>query len=94
MGDDEDENGAAADDGGEEQGDRRRSSGTEGRLRKAWMGGEKAGWKERRLAEEQEKISQGEGYGDMIMDQIWEVWNWGADTKGGNSGGDGKGQGG
>ncbi len=41
------------------------------------MGNEKPGWKERRLAEEQEKISQGEGYGGMIMDQIWEVWNWG-----------------
>lgn len=42
-----------------------------------WMGGEKEGWKERRLKEEQEKIEQGEGYGGMIMDQIWEVWNWG-----------------
>lgn len=35
------------------------------------------GWKERRLKEEQEKIEQGEGYGGMIMDQIWDVWNWG-----------------
>jgi hypothetical protein len=42
-----------------------------------WMGGETEGWKERRLREEQEKINQGEGYGSMIMDQIWEVWNWG-----------------
>jgi hypothetical protein len=46
-------------------------------LEKVWMGDEKPGWKERRLAEEQEKISGGEGYGGMIMDQIWEVWNWG-----------------
>lgn len=46
-------------------------------LEKVWMGSEKPGWRERRLAEEQEKISQGEGYGGMIMDQIWEVWNWG-----------------
>lgn len=46
-------------------------------LEKVWMGDEKSGWKERRLAEEQEKISRGEGYGGMIMDQIWEVWNWG-----------------
>lgn len=42
-----------------------------------WMGGEKEGWKERRLAEEQKKLNEGEGYGGMIMDQIWEVWNWG-----------------
>jgi hypothetical protein len=35
------------------------------------------GWKERRLKEEQEKLDQGEGYGGMIMDQIWDVWNWG-----------------
>ena len=34
-------------------------------------------WKERRLKEEQEKLDQGEGYGSMIMDQIWDVWNWG-----------------
>lgn len=55
----------------------RSRSGIETSLRKVWMGSEKPGWKERRLAEEQEKIFQGEGYGSMIMDQIWEVWNWG-----------------
>ena len=42
-----------------------------------WMGGETEGWKERRLREEQEKINRGDGYGSMIIDQIWEVWNWG-----------------
>ena len=41
------------------------------------MGGETEGWKERRLKEEQEKLDQGEGYWDMIVDQVWEVWNWG-----------------
>lgn len=55
----------------------RSKSRIERQLEKVWMGGEKAGWKQRRLAEEREKISQGEGYGGMIMDQIWEVWNWG-----------------
>ncbi|OAL29855.1 hypothetical protein AYO22_01761 [Fonsecaea multimorphosa] len=34
-------------------------------------------WKQRRLKEEQEKLEQGEGYGSMIVDQIWEVWNQG-----------------
>ena len=61
----------------EESGDGRSLSGIQKSLEKVWMGNEKPGWKERRLAEEQEKISQGEGYGGMIMDQIWEVWNWG-----------------
>ncbi|KAF7504884.1 hypothetical protein GJ744_001605 [Endocarpon pusillum] len=61
----------------EERGDGRPLSGIQKGLEKVWMGNEKPGWKERRLAEEQEKISQGEGYGGMIMDQIWEVWNWG-----------------
>lgn len=39
--------------------------------------GETDGWKERRLKEEQEKLDQGEGYGGMIIDQIWDVWSWG-----------------
>lgn len=34
-------------------------------------------WKTQRLKEEQEKLDQGEGYGSMIVDQIWEVWNQG-----------------
>jgi len=34
-------------------------------------------WKAQRLREEQEKLDQGEGYGSMIADQIWQVWNQG-----------------
>lgn len=34
-------------------------------------------WKARRLADEQKKLDEGEGYGSMIVDQIWDVWNWG-----------------
>jgi hypothetical protein len=52
-------------------------SALEAAAKELWMGGEKEGWRERRLREEQEKIAQGEGYGSMIVDQIWEVWNWG-----------------
>lgn len=44
---------------------------------KVWMGGESEGWKERREREDREKLAEGKGYGDIIMDQIWEVWNWG-----------------
>lgn len=44
---------------------------------KIWMGGESEGWKERRLREEQQALAEGKGYGDLIMEHIWEVWNWG-----------------
>jgi hypothetical protein len=44
---------------------------------KIWLGGETEGWKERRLREEQKALEEGKGYGDLIMDHIWEVWNWG-----------------
>ncbi len=49
----------------------------EEKAKEIWMGGETEGWKERRLKEERERIANGEGYGDMIMEQIWDVWNWG-----------------
>ena len=35
------------------------------------------GWKERRLREDNEKLAQGKGYGDIILEQIWDVWTWG-----------------
>lgn len=44
---------------------------------KIWMGSETEGWKEKRLREEQKALDEGKGYGDLIMDHIWEVWNWG-----------------
>lgn len=44
---------------------------------KIWMGSETEGWKERRLREEQKALDEGKGYGDLIMDHIWDVWNWG-----------------
>jgi hypothetical protein len=34
-------------------------------------------WKAERQHEIQEELEEGKGFGDMIMDQIWEVWNWG-----------------
>ncbi|KAL0253166.1 hypothetical protein SLS55_010619 [Diplodia seriata] len=62
----------------------------DGVLRRVWMGGEKEGWRERRLKEEREAIEEGRGYGDLIMDQVWEVWNWGRGNKGGGNGSDSK----
>lgn len=37
----------------------------------------KGGWVQERAAEETDALDVGKGYGDIIMDQIWEVVNWG-----------------
>jgi hypothetical protein len=47
-----------------------------GILQQLWMGDEEEGWKERRLEEERKALAEGKGYSGIIMDQIWEVWNW------------------
>jgi hypothetical protein len=56
---------------------RKTHSKMEGKVKSITMVGETEGWKEKRLKEEQEKLDQGEGYGSMIIDQIWDVWSWG-----------------
>lgn len=58
-----------------------------GLLERVWMGDEKEGWKERRLQEEREALEEGRGYGSLIMEQIWEVWNWGKKREGEEDGG-------
>ncbi|KNG45446.1 hypothetical protein TW65_07696 [Stemphylium lycopersici] len=47
-----------------------------GILGKLWMGDEEEGWKEKRLEEEKKALEEGRGYGDLIFEQIWDVWNW------------------
>ncbi|KAJ5690617.1 hypothetical protein N7462_005009 [Penicillium macrosclerotiorum] len=49
----------------------------QGVAQRVWMGGEKDGWMEERLKKEQEALDEGKGYGDLIYEHIWEVWNWG-----------------
>ncbi|KAK4546447.1 hypothetical protein LTR36_002124 [Oleoguttula mirabilis] len=34
-------------------------------------------WKAQREKEIQDDLDVGKGFGEMITDQIWEVWNWG-----------------
>ncbi len=34
-------------------------------------------WKAKRDKREREALEEGRGYSGLIMDQIWEVWNWG-----------------
>lgn len=48
-----------------------------GLLTRVWMGDEGDDWKQRRLEEDKKALENGKGYGDIIMDQIWEVWNQG-----------------
>ena len=46
-----------------------------GLLTRVWMGDEGEDWKQRRIEEDKKALESGKGYGDIIMDQIWEVWN-------------------
>ncbi|KAF1345709.1 hypothetical protein BDV97DRAFT_358900 [Delphinella strobiligena] len=55
-------------------------------LDKVYYGAEEPeGWRERRAREDQEKLAQGKGYGDIIMEQIWDVWTWGGKYAGNDS---------
>lgn len=57
------------------QGEERESEGgITAMARKLWMGGEEAGWQERRIREEKERLEQGEGYWDLIVGQVWEAF--------------------
>ncbi|KAJ5924240.1 hypothetical protein N7466_008427 [Penicillium verhagenii] len=44
---------------------------------RVWLGGEKEGWMERRIQEEQKALEEGKGYGDLISEYVWDVWSWG-----------------
>jgi hypothetical protein len=52
-------------------------------LNDVWMGGEEKDWKEKRVKEHQQKIEEGKGIGDIIIDQVADVWygNWGKGAK-------------
>jgi len=52
---------------------------------KVYMGGERDKWREERARREKEILERGEGYGDLITEQVWDVWNQGKkdnETKG------------
>ena len=61
---------------------RERQKHDKGFVNKVWMGDETEGWKERRIREEQKAFAEGKGYGDLIMEQIREVWPWGEKKRG------------
>ncbi|KAM5342574.1 hypothetical protein ACJ41O_013540 [Fusarium nematophilum] len=52
-------------------------------LNDVWMGGEEKDWREKRAEEHRQKFEEGKGIGDIIMDQIADVWsgNWGKGAK-------------
>ena len=48
--------------------------GVKGLAKKLWMGDERPGWQKRRLEKEREELESGKSYGDIIMDQVREVF--------------------
>lgn len=70
--------------GGDEK---EKGEGVSGLLRTVWMGDEKPGWQRRRLEREKAELEQGRGYGEMIMEQVWEVFP--GFGRGGGKGGEG-----
>lgn len=48
--------------------------GVKGLAKKLWMGDERPGWQRRRLEREREELGSGKGYGDIIMEQVREVF--------------------
>ena len=58
-------------------------------LRQLWMGDEKPGWQRRRLERERRELESGKGYGDIIMEQVWEVFPGFGGREVGGEGGDG-----
>ncbi|KAF2015020.1 hypothetical protein BU24DRAFT_423939 [Aaosphaeria arxii CBS 175.79] len=56
-------------------------------LQKLWMGDETEGWKERRLEEERKALEEGKSYTDLILEQVWDVWNWDKKKSGGEEDG-------
>jgi len=47
---------------------------TRGFWERVWMGNEEEGWKEKRLEEERKALESGKGYGDLIIEQVKEVF--------------------
>ncbi|KAL2148832.1 hypothetical protein VTH82DRAFT_1979 [Thermothelomyces myriococcoides] len=61
----------------------------DGLWERLWMGGEEEGWKEKRLEEERKAIESGKGYGDLIVEQVMEVWKGKSSPADGNREGEG-----
>lgn len=45
-----------------------------GVLQRIWMGDQKSTWREERAKQEKEALEEGKGYGDLIVEQVKEVF--------------------
>jgi hypothetical protein len=50
-------------------------------LNDTWMGGESEDWREKRAEEHRKKFAEGQGFGDIIMSQVAEVFSGGEGKK-------------
>lgn len=58
----------------------RREAAARGPLQRLWMGSEKDNWRQDRAKREKEALEEGKGYGDLIVEQVKEVFS-GSDKK-------------
>jgi hypothetical protein len=52
-----------------------------GVAKKIWLGDQEEDWREQRMREEREAAEKGKSTQEVILDQVWSVWNWGAESK-------------
>lgn len=66
-----------------EQAQEEEKTGVAKKLNDVWMGGEDKDWREKRAEEHRQKFEEGKGIGDIIMEQVADVWsgNWGKSAK-------------
>lgn len=60
--------------GGRGEGGEGEGQGITGMARRLWMGDESPGWQRRRMEKEREDLEAGKSYGDIIMEQVREVF--------------------
>lgn len=66
----------------------RKERAARGPLQRLWMGDEKENWREERARKDREALEEGKSYGDLIVEQVKEVF--GSEKKSGGESGDGK----
>lgn len=62
----------------------RKEMAARGPLQRLWMGNEKENWREERARKDKEALEEGKGYGDLIVEQVKEVF--GSEKKDGQDG--------
>ncbi|KAK3325744.1 hypothetical protein B0H66DRAFT_599886 [Apodospora peruviana] len=67
----------------EEDGTKKKAKKERGFIGRLWWGDEDEDWMKKRLQREKEALESGKGYSDLILEQIWDVWNqnWRAEAE-------------